>query len=79
MARDDFYRQVRLSRGGEGGTHYLTTWVEEPKAVQGARVQIKDDPEGHIWVIGEVWGRQTRAWVNDRQKAHERWRSVADV
>lgn len=84
MAKEDFYRQVKLTRKDPktGNDYTLVTWVEESKAIVGAKVHIKDDPqcpEDLIWGIAEVGGRQSKAWVNGRQKASERWRSVTDV
>lgn len=83
MSKAEFYRQCVLTRDlPDGGTSTLTTWLEEPKAIEGARVFIKDDPnftEDQVYTISSVGTRKTAAWVTDRQKAHERWRAVTDV
>lgn len=57
------------------------TWLEERHAIEGNRIQKKDDPDDRVWTVGDVYRRipRTAKWVTDRRKAHERWRRVTDV
>jgi hypothetical protein len=57
------------------------TWLSEKRAVEGTRVQKKNDPDERVWIIGDVYRQlpMTEDWVKDRRMAHERWRKVTDV
>jgi hypothetical protein len=70
------YRQCQLRKDKQ----HLLSWIPEARAVKGAVLRLKNDGQWDDgWVVDEVYGTRTEAYVRAHERDHLKTRRYSDV